>query len=187
MSSASSDPIEMDPLDEERPLGGTSKKKRLVRYTDEDGLSAAYRSVDGVFVDGHRMFIAGTSGLRDALEDLTIPFTRNVQITKRYRDARDRLDKSPHIREIIGHSLGGSVANDLSKERQIAARLYSAPVNFNLSPFAEHYSTRFDPIAWFSAKRQTPSSSSGWNPHSYRNVPEAKRTRYDEVDDEDDI
>lgn len=141
--------------------------------TDSEGLSAAYERADGVYVDAHRMFIAGTKSLRDVVDDMFIP-VGGIWLTRRYRDARNALNRNPHVTELIGHSLGGAVANELSRRRQMTARLYAAPVA-DLSLFATHEATLLDPIAGWTATRRRARPGS-FDIHTHRNIRRARLT-----------
>lgn len=118
------------------------------------------------------MYIAGTKSPRDVVDDLLL-VPAGPQWSKRYKSARDALDAHPEVQELVGHSLGGAVANALSNEDQVEARLYSAPIQ-ELSPYAQNKASIFDPIGGITASRVS-SGSSSWHGHSYHNIADANK------------
>ena len=44
------------------------------QLTDQEGLDKAYARADKLYVNGNTMYVAGTSYLQDAWDDLKIPF-----------------------------------------------------------------------------------------------------------------
>ena len=95
------------------------------------------------------------SSLNDAIDDLKIPEfkTRDIQ---RYKDADKFLKQNSDIKQLIGHSMGGSVVLQLNKDNnnKFETRTYSAPVfdvvphNSN-DPENERFKTLGDPVAIF--------------------------------------
>lgn len=99
---------------------------KIPTISDAEGLRRAYASPNKVFVDrdANRMYIAGTSNMRDMWDDLKIPFhlTSNAQ---RYGQAEQALKENPNIDTIIGHSLGSSVALELNKNNNNKFKTYT--------------------------------------------------------------
>ena len=76
-----------------------------------------YEANDGLYQHYNNLFIEGTRDFpTDHIDDLKVPFDGTLHKTKRGRDAD--LYYRPHheIDEVIGHSLGGSVALALEKQ-----------------------------------------------------------------------
>ena len=83
---------------------------------NEIGLNKAYNN-NKIHVDGDTLFIAGTSNLKDAYDDITkIPFYGSTMDSTRYDQAKTVLDSNPHIKNLVGHSLGGSVSLEIQKK-----------------------------------------------------------------------
>ena len=115
--------------------------------------------------------------MNDAIDDLKIPEfkTRDIQ---RYKDADNFLKKNSDIKQLIGHSMGGSVVLQLNKDNnnKFETRTYSAPVfdavphNSN-DPENERFKTLGDPVAIFDNNARVTFKPS-LNPldlHSYNN------------------
>ena len=103
-------------LDNKKILKGAS-------LTDMEGLSNAYSSQNGVFVNGDTLYISGTHTARDVYDDITtIPFNR-VEKSERYQQALQSLEAIPTIKRVVGHSLGGSVALQIEKNTLIKLSL----------------------------------------------------------------
>jgi hypothetical protein len=98
---------------------------------NEIGLNKAYESDKKVYVDGDSLFIAGTSNKQDVIDDFTkIPFYGNFKKSQRYMDVDNVLKNNPNVKNVIGHSLGGSVALELEKNNPnlYKTTTYGAPV-----------------------------------------------------------
>ena len=97
---------------------------------NEVGLAEAYKSPKGIHVDGTTMYVAGTRSVRDAWDDLKIPFRRTDK-TERFPDA-DEVFRKGGIRKVAGHSLGGAVALEMqTKHPDLETETYGAPVFSN--------------------------------------------------------
>jgi hypothetical protein len=120
---------------------------------DAAGLDNAYKSPDSVFISGDTMYIAGTHNPQDILDDMMLPIGFTTS-TGRYRAARSHLTKQ--IRYVVGHSLGGAVANQLvANHNWLHGRIYSAPIRSrsgaSTAPHSRVQSFKhpYDPIAMF--------------------------------------
>lgn len=161
--------------------------------SDAEGLRKAYASPDKIFVDGNRMYVAGTTpsplgsdlqttvkntseflqDWRDNIQKLPWNLTKS---TKRYRQAYNALMKNPQVTTIIGHSLGAAVTNELgvSSGSRYKTRSYAAPVfRWDLPNDDDHlrFRTEGDPVAIMDRWAITVRKDS-WNPlslHSYWN------------------
>ena len=107
----------------------------IEKITDKEGLHKAYEATDKLYSNGETLYIAGTSSLRDVWDDLKIPFHLTSQ-SDRYQHASKFLDENKNIKQLVGHSLGGSVALELQgdmKDRKFKTNTYGAPV-FSTTP-----------------------------------------------------
>jgi pimeloyl-ACP methyl ester carboxylesterase len=131
---------------------------------DHEGLDRAYEDGHKVFATGDTLYVAGTSSLRDAADDLLIPLGL-TRFTKRYSQAERALGANPKIRKVTGHSLGGAVALELaSRHPGLETRTYGAPVASATK--GERYRSWGDPVASLDFGAKT-SFSKSLNPHSY--------------------
>jgi hypothetical protein len=84
---------------------------------NEIGLQKAYSSDNKIHLEGDPLFIAGTSNKQDVYDDLTkIPFWGDVRQSQRYEDVIETVKKNPNIKNLVGHSLAGSVALEVEKK-----------------------------------------------------------------------
>ncbi len=81
---------------------------------DEIGLEKAYHSPNYLYKDNDTLYVAGTQTVRDAWDDLKIPFGL-TRYSQRYQDADKIVQQDPSIKSFIGHSLGGAVALEFQK------------------------------------------------------------------------
>ena len=113
--------------------------------SDSEGLSRAYNAPNSIYVDGNKMYIAGTHNLGDVVDDLKIPL-HDVQNTMRYKEATTVLNNSPDVDTIISHSLGSSVAAEINKQNnnQFKTRMYGSPfIDFSFNPSRNPNNIRF--------------------------------------------
>ena len=112
--------------------------KPFYNIADNEGLRRAYNQPNRIYVNGNRMYVAGTTwtdgytgrlSFNDAIDDLKIPLfqTRNIQ---RYKDAEQVLNDNPNINTLVGHSMGSSVILELNKANndKFMTRTYAAPI-----------------------------------------------------------
>ena len=156
-------------------------QKPLTRYnnnhlSDQDGLDRAYASPNSIYINGNKMYIAGTKWTRDpdkpptvvdeitdgvtglqhlsfqdAWDDLKIPFFQ-TQNSDRYQTAATELKKHPEVNSLVSHSLGGAVALQLNKDNnnKYSTITYGAPV-FQLNNQLSNNRFRHpgDPVSMF--------------------------------------
>ena len=68
------------------------------------------------YIHGNTMCIAGSHNLQDWYDDVTkIPVWGYLRNSARYQAALDALMQNPHVKTVIGHSLGGSTALELQE------------------------------------------------------------------------
>jgi hypothetical protein len=72
--------------------------------TDWEGLDKDNK----VYANGDTPYVAGTSYLQDVWDDLQIPFLETAK-AQRYSDVETMLSKHFQIKNIVAHSLGGSI------------------------------------------------------------------------------
>jgi len=145
---------------------------------DEKGMDAAYgyKSFPGAAYDENTgtLYVAGSDSWESWLhDDPEIPFgktsdsTRYKQAERAYDDLTTKYGKP--VNRIVGHSLGGSVALELAKNKGIEySRTFGAPV-VDLNPFqrgsVERYRHPIDPVSLFD--RGATWGGIMTNPHSY--------------------
>lgn len=132
-------------------------------WNDAQGLTLAYESSSGVVVHDGIMYIAGTRDLIDIMDDLRLPFS-GARVSHRYRHADLMFDST--IKRVVGHSLGASVAEQLSHRYGVESVTYSGP--FLHPPTLSknrRFRNRFDPIASLDFSTRTGGSGSMLNPH----------------------
>ena len=129
---------------------------------DEKGMDAAYgyRSFPGVAYDENTgtLYIAGSDSWESWLhDDPRIPLGKTSEAT-RYKQAERAYDElttkyGKPVNRVVGHSLGGSVALELAKNKGIEySRTFGAPVA-DANPFqrgaVERYRHPTDPVSIF--------------------------------------
>ena len=161
----------------------------LSRFTDQQGLQAAYGTDENVVTHGDTLYVSGTKhadslldiagggsfvehliagDLQDVWDDLKIPFGLTSK-AQRYQEAEAALLANPAIKNVTGHSLGGSVALELAKnhpERELVTRTYGAPVSTLADDQGERFRHPGDPVSMFDFGAQE-APAPDWNPHSY--------------------
>lgn len=127
------------------------------------GLDMAYHDPTGIVVVGDTMFVAGTRSAKEWVLDVGLPFG-GVKLQPRYRAAASML--APHITHVVGHSMGGTVAQQLTREHpNITGVSYGAPPTF-FPPSKRFVRKRdlFDPVSVLDLGATT---HNVWTPHSY--------------------
>jgi hypothetical protein len=141
----------------------------ISRITDKEGLHKAYAATDKLFASGETLYIAGTSSLRDVWDDLKIPFHLTSK-SDRYQHASKFLEENKGIKQLVGHSLGGSVALELQDnmaDRNFKTNTYGAPV-FSFTSAENRYRNIGDPVSMLDFGSKS-SLHVGLNPHTYDN------------------
>jgi pimeloyl-ACP methyl ester carboxylesterase len=153
------------------PNGGVSFKQ------DEKGMDAAYgyKSFPGAAYDSNTqtLYVAGSDSWESWFhDDPLIPLgkTGDAARYKQAERAYDDLIKSGHpVNRVVGHSLGGSVALELAKQKGTEfSRVFGAPVadaNFFKRGSNERYRHVLDPVSVFD--RGAIFGSIEAQPHSY--------------------
>ena len=139
------------------------------KITDKEGLHKAYALDDKLYAQGDTLYIAGTSSLRDVWDDLKIPFHLTSK-SDRYQHASKFLEENKEIKQLVGHSLGGSVALELQDnmaDRNFKTNTYGAPV-FSFTSAENRYRNIGDPVSMLDFGSNS-SLNVGLNPHTYDN------------------
>jgi hypothetical protein len=160
------------------PMIQNKKPYSIEPILDKDGLDKAYSKESKLYTHGDTLYIAGTSSLQDVWDDLKIPF-RQTDKSMRYKNASALLKVNRDITNVVGHSLGGSVALELQQnfpERNFKTNTYGAPV-FSATPAGtatgNRYRNYFDPIS-FLDRGANSSINIGLNPHTFGNFDQNK-------------
>jgi len=143
---------------------------------DEEGLAKAYNDTTGpgTYYDPatKSLYVKGTTTKRDIWDDFTkVPFWGDLRDSQRFQQAdkayEDLLAQGKPTDRIVGHSLGGSVALELQKEKGIElSRTFGAPVlDLNFTKSSERYRHILDPISVLD--RSAKLGSLAAYPHSY--------------------
>jgi hypothetical protein len=142
----------------------------IYHIQNEIGLEKAYNSPDYLYKDGDTLYIGGTQTARDVWDDLKIPFGL-TRYSQRYMDADKVLQKDPEIKNLVGHSLAGSVALEFQKnhpERDYRTITYGAPVNSD-NPSNERFRKKNDIVSFLDSGAQSlDKSTPDVGQHSYR-------------------
>ena len=89
-------------------------RTKIPELSDEEGLAKAYDQPNKIYLNNHKMYVAGTSSWQDVWDDLKIPF-HLTRFSKRYEDADKILKEHPEVDSLISHSLGAAVALELNQ------------------------------------------------------------------------
>ena len=154
------------------------KPNNINKISDSEGLSRAYKAPNSVFIDGNRMFIAGTHTGKDVYDWKLIPLGL-VKYSSRYQEADAALKDNPQVDTVIGHSLGSSVAAELNRQynNKFDARYYGSPfldLSFSRDPKNHRYRHPGDIVSMFDTGAVNEDSKTPYqfmNPHSYEGFP----------------
>ena len=97
------------------------KPKYNNNLSDTEGLNKAYTNGKGFFIDGNKLYVAGTFGknniksnINDSLSDIGLPLNL-TRYSERYRNVSEVLDNNINIDTVISHSLGSSISSEYIK------------------------------------------------------------------------
>lgn len=149
---------------------------------DTQGFDEAYKADSGLHQQGDTLYVAGTRNMDHVKEWWKIPGFK-VKDTEIYNNTSKYLKDHPEVKNVVGHSFGGSVALELQKgDSRYNTRTYGAPV-FDLmprNPFhkPQRYCNRGDPVCAldYGAKKKDYVNPFNPNPHSYWNAPKPNST-----------
>ena len=124
---------------------------------DEQGLVNAYkdRTSTGIYYDPTTKteYVKGSVTGRDWYDDFTkVPFWGDTRNSERYQQAEtaynDLVASGKPVDRVVGHSLGGSVALQLQKDKHIPkSRTFGAPVVDLKGSGGERYRHPLDPVS----------------------------------------
>jgi hypothetical protein len=152
-----------------KPPASNSTSLSIEPITDKEGLTKAYGRQSKLYTHADTLYIAGTSSIQDIWDDLKIPF-KQTDKSMRYRNAVAALKVNPNIMNVVGHSLGGSVALELQKnfpDRKFKSNTYGAPV-LSRTAADNRFRNYFDPVSIMD-RGATNSVNVGFNPHTFTN------------------
>jgi hypothetical protein len=156
-----------------------NKRQGVTFAEDEEGMNNAYgyRSFPGAAYDENTgtLYIAGSDSWRSWYDDaVNIPIWGDLTRAERYKQAEraynDLTQKyGKPVNRVVGHSLGGSVALELAKNKDIEfSRTFGAPVT-DPNPYhrgaADRYRHFGDPVSL--SDRGASLGSLMLYPHSY--------------------
>ena len=121
-----------------------------------------------------------------------IPY-RLVRFSERYSQADAALKDNPQITELIGHSLGSSVAAEINKrnDNKFNVRYYGSPfVDFTFSrdPKNQRYRHPGDYVSMFDTGAVNEDPQNAYqiiNPHSYEGFPDYANDPHAHSDSDD--
>ena len=158
-------------------IDGYTQIKNTHRF-NETLLKEAYKKPrDWTAVSGDKMAVAGSKTGRDWYDDVTkIPFWGDVRKSERFSQLNTALTKNPQTKQLIGHSLAGSVILEKQKYNpNLETITYNAPVlQVSSMPQGNRYRSTLDPVSMFDSGSKSISTGSFFNPiysHSYKNNP----------------
>jgi hypothetical protein len=161
-------------VEEDAPVDRSDDDEEEI--TDTIGLERAYASPSKLYRHRGVLYIAGTSSVGDVMEWPDIPLHKVPQTT-RYKTAKRYLDSDDGqgITRLVGHSLGGSVALEISKNYNISnATTYGAPVVDLIPRNPWHKPDRIackgDPVAILDLGAKKVNCLDRLNQHSYRGL-----------------
>jgi len=124
---------------------------------NETGIKKAYENPEGYYIDGNKLFIAGTRDMQDVLDWRKIPMG-SFSDSKIYKNVEPVFKDNPQINFVVGHSAGGSATLELEQnhpERNITSVTYAAPVWSRFDP-AQFRDDSKKPLRFFHPGDQVP-------------------------------
>jgi hypothetical protein len=123
------------------------------------------------------LYIAGTSRLQDIGDDIKLVLPgQGIGSTFKYREVMQFLEKHKNVKRIVGHSLGGAIAEAIGRQFHLPYTLYNSPVA-SWEEGKGHHRVFGDWVSLLDMGAQT-SWPHSWNVHDYHD--EASRLRDDE-------
>lgn len=171
--------------------------------SDRVGLARAYASPDGLYFNNSTLYVRGTNSVEEAAVEWPKLAVGNYEGVDLYHEAlaaiRDRYAYDDRVTtRVVGHSLGGAVAEALMSHRTDAMVTDSEGLS-RPSPYLQHLETAtayngwesplrprpeavqryghiFDPVTFFGSLDHV-TLPTNWNPHDYGDIPEAQLVR----------
>ena len=123
------------------------------------------------------MAVAGSQTKRDWWDDVTkVPFWGDLKKSERYGQLNKALEQNPNVKNLVGHSLSGSVIleKQINNPGKFQTTTYNAPVlQMSSMPQGNRYRNTYDPISMFD--KGAKSQFKSYNPvtaHSYHDQPD---------------
>ena len=127
---------------------------------NEEGMTKAYASEDGIYKDGNFLYKSGTRNFQDVFDWRLIPtgYFKNSDIYKKLDKA---FNENDDVNVVVGHSAGGSAVLELKRnypDRDITPITYNAPVFARPNLLHEfgpdedkplRFTSAFDPVSMF--------------------------------------
>ena len=158
-------------------IDGYIQIKNTHRFNETLLRSAYKKPGDWTAVSGSKMAVAGSKTARDWYDDVTkIPFWGDVKKSERFSQLNTALTKHPETKQLVGHSLAGSVILEKQKYNpNYQTVTYNAPVlQVSSMPQGNRYRSTLDLVSMFDSGAKSISTGSAFNPiysHSYKNNP----------------
>jgi hypothetical protein len=126
-------------------IDGYEQIKNTHKFNETLLRNAYKKPGDWTAVVGDKMAVAGSQTKRDWYDDITkIPFYGDVRKAERYQQLNTALTKHPETKQLIGHSLAGSVILEKQKyQPDLETITYNAPV---YQPPPKNSRSIFNPI-----------------------------------------
>lgn len=148
----------------------TTKKppKAIVKgFSHANGLDLAYTSESRMYLSPNgTLYIAGTSRLQDIGDDIKLVIPgQGIGATFKYHEVLEFLNTHKNVKRIVGHSLGGAIAEAIGKQYHLPYTIYNAPVA-SWEPGKGHHRVFGDWVSLMDMGAQT-SWPQSWNVHDY--------------------
>ena len=141
-------------------------------------LRAAYKKPnDWTAVSGDKMAVAGSQTAKDWWDDISkIPVWGDLRKSDRFGQLNTALQKYPETKQLVGHSLAGSVILEKQKYYpNFESVTYNSPVlQMSSMPQGNRYRSTYDPVSMFDKGAKSIGDGSLFNPrqsHSYSGNP----------------
>ena len=160
-------------------INGYDQIKNTHRFNEYMLRQAKKAGADGnwSYVSGDKMAVAGSQTKRDWWDDVTkVPFWGDLKKSERYGQLNKALEQNPNVKNLVGHSLAGSVIleKQINNPGKFETTTYNAPVlQMSSMPQGNRYRNTYDPVSMFD--KGAKSRFKSYNPvtaHSYHDQPD---------------
>ena len=158
-------------------IDGYDQIKNTHRFNETLLRSAYKKPNDWTSVSGDKMAVAGSQTAKDWHDDFRyIPFWGDLRKSDRFGQLNTALLKHPETKQLLGHSLAGSVILEKQKYYpNLETVTYNAPVlQLSSMPQGNRYRSTYDPVSMFDKGAKSIGDGSLFNPkqsHSYSDNP----------------
>ena len=144
-----------------KPITTNSTPITIKPISDVEGLQHAYSRENGVFINNHTMYVAGSRDTQDWYDNFTKLPTNTTYKALKYINAdkalkqNDELYPDNKITSLVGHSQAGSVVLEMQKQypdRNFKTTTYGAPLLSMTTPDNinnKRYRNYDDPVSMF--------------------------------------